>query len=239
MKNLKTLSIVLLLAVTALSQAQTALKVSTKDNQVQLVSLRSRGQDVRTVLHDLFDQAKRSYVLDNISRTELYLSLDDLEFEEALELIVQIAELRYEKQNGIYFISKNRRPARDPQTPRDVAAQSASVSPSISPIGVKPTPKPQARTEPTKPAATSGKLPDNVLNRKVKGTYRKRALRDILKDLQQQTGVTIELDEKVPVYYLDLQLNTTSLGWVIRKLGQELGLKFEFTNRQSIRISKK
>lgn len=72
----------------------------------QLITITSRGQDVRTVLHDIFAQAKKNFVVVDTPRTELFLALNGVEFDEALALICSTAKLNLEVQNGIYFISR-------------------------------------------------------------------------------------------------------------------------------------
>lgn len=73
-----------------------------------MVNVNAKGDDVRSVIHDLFGQAKKNYVLEPGVRFVLYLSLADVELEEALALICKQAGLSYELQNGIYFV--NRKP---------------------------------------------------------------------------------------------------------------------------------
>jgi type II secretory pathway component GspD/PulD (secretin) len=73
---------------------------------VQTVSVSANGEDVRAVVHTLFTQAKKSYVMDPSIHFVLYLSLADMDFDEALQLICKTANLGYELQNGIYFVGK-------------------------------------------------------------------------------------------------------------------------------------
>lgn len=74
--------------------------------QEPTVSVNSKGDDVRSVLHGLFEQAKKNYVLEPGVRFVLYLSLKDVELEEALGLICAQANLTFEIQNGIYFVNR-------------------------------------------------------------------------------------------------------------------------------------
>ncbi|HMS55847.1 MAG TPA: hypothetical protein PKA27_10635 [Fimbriimonadaceae bacterium] len=74
--------------------------------QEPTVSVNSKGDDVRSVLHGLFEQAKKNYVLEPGVRFVLYLSLKDVDLEEALGLICAQANLSYEIQNGIYFVNR-------------------------------------------------------------------------------------------------------------------------------------
>lgn len=205
------------------ASAEEIVKVSTLADQPTTVTLSSKGTDVRFVLHDLFTQAKQSYVIKSVPRIDLYLSLENLDFEEALELILSISDLHYERQNGIYFISKGRR-----------AVESASADKNNSESAPKTTGAPEkVTTEPT------GKLPSSVLNKTIKGSYTKKELSTILEDFSKQTGVKIELDKKVPKYYLDFTINTTSLGWALRKLATELKLELVFTDRLTLKLQPK
>lgn len=77
-----------------------------QQNPLPTVSIDAKGDDVRSVLHNLFGQAKKNYVLDPGVRFALYLSLKDIEFEEALTLLCKNASLAYELQNGIYFVKR-------------------------------------------------------------------------------------------------------------------------------------
>jgi len=77
-------------------------------SSIQTVSIASKGQDVRSVLADLFTQAKKNFVIEPNVHFALYLSLSDMEFEEALGLVLKTSSLKYELQNGIYFISKDK-----------------------------------------------------------------------------------------------------------------------------------
>lgn len=79
-------------------------EVETKENGH--VNLISKGKDVREVLTDLFSQAKKNFIIDQAPRTNLFLVLSGIEFEETLEIICRTAGLVYEVQNGIYFIRK-------------------------------------------------------------------------------------------------------------------------------------
>ena len=104
---MKRLVLILALALTALSAlAQNA--PSDKGSAIQTVSVSSKGQDVRSVLSDMFNQEKKSFVIEPNIHFALYLSLNDVEFEEALDLVLKTASLKYELQNGIYFISKDK-----------------------------------------------------------------------------------------------------------------------------------
>lgn len=71
-----------------------------------MVSITAKATDVRAILADLFAQAKQNYVLQQGIQAAFFLTLDKVEFEEALNIICNQAKLQYEVQNGIYFITK-------------------------------------------------------------------------------------------------------------------------------------
>ncbi|HEY3779838.1 MAG TPA: hypothetical protein VGL56_02050 [Fimbriimonadaceae bacterium] len=92
--------------IAAFSIAQTP--APAKASAIETVTIASKGKDVREVLSDLFDQSKKSFVVEPNIHFVLFLSLNDVEFEEALDLICKTASLKYKEQNGIYFISREK-----------------------------------------------------------------------------------------------------------------------------------
>jgi hypothetical protein len=176
------------------------------------VTIASRGQDVRQVLHDLFDQAGRNYVIESVPRIELFLSLTGVEFEEALQIICQIASLEVDVQNGIYYVTRR------PPQPR------LSVNPGPAAAG------PAAAA----PARPRGRLPDTVLQRRVTSRFTRTDLRTVIADLARQTNVRIRVAEDVPRYLLNASLVNASLGYGLDLIAQAANLEYEFTDEQSI-----
>jgi type II secretory pathway component GspD/PulD (secretin) len=82
-----------------------------------MVSVTGKATDVRAILADLFAQAKQNYVLQPGVQAALYLTLDKIEFEEALNIICAQSKLQFEIQNGIYFITKAKPAVIAPATP--------------------------------------------------------------------------------------------------------------------------
>lgn len=175
-----------------------------------MVKVNAKGEDVRSVLHELFGQAKKNYVLDPGVRYSLYLSLQDVEFEEALQLVCKMASLKYELQNGIFFVSKT----------------------SIAKPSVKPTPKVEA----VKP---KGKLPETVLTKTVTTRFDKVDLRALFAEVSKQTGVTIEVDKTIPAYKLDAYLLKTSLKFALVTVCEAAKLKYTFTDNLTILLEPK
>lgn len=173
------------------------------------VTVSAKGDDVRSVLHDVFTSSKKNYVLEPGVRFVLYLSLKDVELEEALTLICKQAGLTYEIQNGIYFVNR---------------AKVASTKPMTTPPKVEVKPK--------------GTLPQTVLTKKVTTKLNKVELRALFGELSKQAGVTIEVSTDVPSYKLDAYLLGTSLKYALDSITKATGLTYTFTDNLSIAIKK-
>lgn len=241
--------IAILLGLSASSLAQAGSTVKTSDGGFITVTLSSKGLDVRNVLHDLFTQAKKNYVLENVSRHDLYLNLNAVEFEESLALICKLCELTYEVQNGIYTLRKSARSAgKAPTSP--APGKPTPENPKTAAKPVVPVTNSNPPTTVTKPEATRtsvsslessnkpGKLPTTVLQKPVTGVFSKQDLRSIVETLGKSTGVKVEVDASVPKYKLDITLGKTSLGWALNALAQRLQLQVIFTERQTILLRK-
>ncbi len=215
MKKIAILTLLLALPLTGFAQGQDpSAPVAIQGAQI---TISAKGTDVRGVLHDLFTQSKKNFVLENVARTELFLSLNSMDFDETLEIVCRVANLTYEIQNDIYYFSKIR-PA-NPTTP-----------------AVKPNPT----TNPNTIAARAiGKLSETVLKRAVSGTFNRLDLRAIAKQLGDQAKVTVEIDERVPKYKLDFKLNPTSLGFALKTIAERLDLEVVFTDSQTLLLQPK
>lgn len=189
---------------------ETSAKASPKADEPVLVSVSSKGHDVRSVLHDMFKQAEKSFVLEPNIRFNLYLSLEKIEFEEALRLVCRMSELTIDVQNGIYFIHAKK------SAGQPTAVKGAYES--------KPIPK--------------GKLPTSVLSKKLTTRFDKVDIRKLLNNISEQTGVTIEVAEDVPGFKLDAYLIGTSLKYALETICSATKLQYKFTDNQSIAISK-
>lgn len=202
--------------------SETTLKVN--KGEIPTVTLASKGADVRNVLHDLFTQVEKDYVIENVGRTELYLSLKDTDFDETLEVLCRLAKLDYEIQNGIYYFRHAKAAGRNATPPAQRPTESPAKQPSgtPAPLNVPPTP--------------TGVLAKSVLTKPVTGSWNKANFRSLIADLGKQSGVTLEVSDKIPTLYLDLTLGKTSLGWTLNTLASRLKLKLVFTDRKSIRL---
>lgn len=189
---------------------ETPTKATAKVDGPAVVSVSSKGHDVRSVLHDMFKQAEKSFVLEPNIRFALYLSLEKIEFEEALRLVCRMSELTIDVQNGIYFIH----------------AKKSSV-PATAVKGAF-----EAK------AAPKGKLATSVLAKKVTTRFDKVDIRKLLSNISEQTDVTFEVAEDVPGFKLDAYLIGTSLKYALDTICTATKLQYKFTDNLSIAISK-
>ena len=168
---------------------------------------------MREVLHDLFTQAKKNYVLDGAQRSNLFLVLNGVDFEETLAIVCKSAGLQYEMQNGIYFLSPLTKPA---------AVKVADPSPKVVAVVEKP----------------KGRLPDTVLAKRFTTRFTKADFRKVVAEIARQTNVKIEVAEDVPARLVDAFLLDTSLKYGLDLLTSALGLEYRFSEQQSLVIGR-
>ena len=155
------------------------------------------------------------------SRSELFLSLNTMDFDETLEIVCRLANLQYEIQNGIYYFTKVRPATSTPNKPNTAG----NTGPTANPSSIA--------------ARAIGKLSETVLKRAVSGTFTKVDLRAVVKQLGDQAKVTVEIDERVPKYKLDFKLNPTSLGFALKTMAERLDLELVFTDHQTLVLQPK
>lgn len=190
------------------------------------VSVNAKGDDVRSVIHDLFKQSNKNYVLSPGVRFVLYLSLDKVSFEDALSLICKNANLKFEIQKDVYHIA-NVPPKVEP---KPIIEDKPLVE--KPPVAAK---LPIVKSEAIKPKGT---LPTTVLAKRVTTRIQKKEIREVLATLAQQTGITIEVSPDVPEFKLDAFLINTSLKFALDEITKATKLKYRFTDTLSIAIEK-
>ncbi len=206
------LAMALALALPWAAWAQTADPTPTPESTVSIaadtgtVTLTAKGTDVRDVLFDLFDQTKKNFVLEPNVRFVLYLSLQGIEFEEALDIVCEQASLKYEVDNGIYYVSRRAAPAAGAKTGPEVAVH-----------------RPVRVTE-------------TDLQKRLTTRLKKADLRAVFAEFAKQTGVAIEVSPRVPRYKLDAFLNDTSLRYALDVTTRAAKLTWTPTDSRSILI---
>lgn len=182
----------------------------------QTVTINSKGEDVRSVLHDLFTQTNHNYVLEPNVRFVLYLSVKDIDFEEGLQIVCKLANLDYQIQNGIYYVGPKHTapPKQEPKT------------------DPKQDPKPAVTPKP----APIGTLPRAVLQRTVTTKHPKIEFTALATDLTRQTGVPIEIEPAIAKWKLDAFFNGSSLRYVLDRISAAGHLTYKFTDHLTIEI---
>lgn len=215
-----------------------ALMAQTNDVAVKTagknVTIASRGNDVRAVIHDLFTQSDKNYILDPNIRFTLYLSLKDVEFDEALQIILKTAGLKCDLQNGIYYVVRAPKPATSvpPADTKTVQQPTKSQEPTKSNGHGEPT---SQKATPEAPK-TKGPLKPTDLQKRVTTRHSKIDLRLLMEDLTKQTGITIYVNEKVPLYKIDAFLINTSLKYALDQIASAAGLRYKLTEDGAIEI---
>lgn len=198
------------------------------------VTVKAKGDDVRTVLATIFEQAKKQYVLPVNFRFALFLSLEDADFEKALSIVCKQTGLEAIEEDGVYHVRVA------PKKPVEKAPEKAE------PIKIEA--KEEDEKEATKatpappkaePAPKKGILSPHVLSRKLTTRLNKADIRDVFGAMSEQTKVPIEVAADVPNYKLDAFLIKTSLKYALDRITSATGLEYRFTDRGSIAIIKK
>ena len=192
------------------------------------ITVDAKGDDVRAIIHNVFKQAGKSFVLKFNVRYDLYLSLEKVDFEDAVKLICANADLVYTVEKGVYQISPR---AKAPET-----AKPASTAP---PKGDDLPPlegfEGYEKKEPVKPKGT---LPKTVLDKKVTTRLQKRDIREVFGVFAKQTGLTIEIAKDVPSFKLDVFYINKTLKQALDEITVATKLKYRLTDQLSIAIEK-
>lgn len=199
------------------------------------VTIASKGNDVRYVLHDLFDQSKKNYVLDPGVRFVLFLSLRDVDFDEALQTICKNASLSFEIQNGIYYVgkAKSTAPAKDSASAPKIVTPKSETKPAsqaeVKPTTTPKTPKTQESPASSVKVSTTSKsaIPvKSVLVNLVTIRVSKTDIKTVFAQIAKQSHSSITLDKAIPAYRLDVNLRQTSLKYALDTICKAAALKY-------------
>lgn len=234
----RTITLTILLAFASLGMAQLAPTGSVQASTAGKVSVNSRGKDIREVLYDLFLQKRKNFVVEGVDKVELFLILNEVGFDEALEIVLKQANLRYDLQNDIYYIGKKGKSVL-PIVPMG----STGSTPSLAPLDLPPVTKQPPLTTPALDQAVTFKAPaakvtESDMKRRVTTRYNLVDIRQLLADLSQQTGVKIEVAADVPAYKVKAFLINTSLRYAMDTVTKTARLKYSATDVGTILVTK-
>lgn len=235
----RTITLATLLAFASMSLAQATPNGTLKTDAAGKVSLTSRGKDVREVLYDLFLQKRRNFVIEGVEKTELFLILNEVGFDEALEIVLKQANLKYDLQNDIYYIGK-----KGGKTVAPVPMGSTGSTPSLAPLDLPPVEKtppltnPPVEKTPVSFQAPAAKVTESDMKRRVTTRYNLVDIRQLFADLSRQTGVKIEVAADVPAYKVKAFLINTSLRYAMDTVTTTARLKYSATDVGTILVTK-
>ena len=196
MKKFLVSALLLAISVVALAQNMT-------------VRIKAKGDDLRVVLASMFEQTGQQYVIQTSARQGLYLSLDGVTLEYAIEAISEVADLEFEKKAGVWYV-RTKKPV--------IHTQAQSFAPAA--------------------AAVTLKIDPSILDKKVSTKLTKTSIKDVFAAFAKQTGTTIVIDKDVPLYKLDAFMYNTSLKFALERICKAAGLRYELAPGKTVRIRK-
>lgn len=179
----------------------------------QTVSISSNGADVHKVLKSLFDQGKKSYVIEPGVYFAGYFDLTNVEFDEALGIVCHLAKLEVAVRDGIYYISRAH--GMTPSLAHETREASSGSEPA------------RKDSKPSKPAAATTVNNALLYRRKVSVRFKKTEIKAVFGELGRQSNIAISMDPKVPAYRLDVVLKGTSLLYALDKISKAVGLVYK------------
>lgn len=183
---------------------------TTPEQSTPKITILSDGLDVRTVLCNVFSQAKKSFIAEPGLFVTLYLNLHEVPFETAINLISQNAGITYEIENGVYrFFRKT-------QTPRRM---------------------PSGTPSPSEPTRTAKPLDPGVLDRLFTSTLNNVDIRTAIKEISKKTDVPIQVAPQVKNLKVNATFLETSLRYALNSLCRAAKLMYTFTPEGTILIS--
>jgi hypothetical protein len=229
--------------------------------QVQRVSIKSKGDDIRQVIATIFEQTNQQYVLETGVRQSLYMNLENVALDKAIEIVGNVAELSFTKKEGIWYVNTRRgsKTSKPPvvTTPKNEVTGAQKFVPNPNgdpkkgtpitkdPIKIEPATKPpkeKGTGEKTTSEKTSGEKPSATkkidLTARLTTKLQKTDIREVFAEFGRQTEVKIEVADSVPNYKIDAFMFNTSLKFALDRVCAAAGLKYEFAPGKTVRISK-
>ncbi len=217
---------------------------SRSEAYIQNITLRSKGGDAREVISQLFEQSGQEYVIEANVKQNIYLSISDVPFGTALDILSRLADVSFLKKKGVWYVVKARAASPTPGATTGSAAQK-----------IVPSPKPAAKTkadakvEPMgaqNQSPTPEKNPMVVRNQRIQSPLAKRVLtrmtkadiRAVFTEFAMQTGVEIIVAEDVPNLKLDAFMLETSLKYALDEICKATKLKYQLTPGKTVLIRK-
>jgi hypothetical protein len=219
--------------------------------QEKTIKIKSRGNDIRMVIDTIFEQAGKQYVLETNFHQSLYMNLEDVSFQKAIDIISKITDMEFEERQGIWYIHKKPISSAQPFAPSNppvtkkpdpaIKPKTTTKAPAKSPTVKKPTAAKtitaaQGFDNPTTPIKLDP--PKVNLTGRLTVQLKKMDIRGVFAEFGQQAKVDIEVDDSVPNYKLDAFFYNTTLKFALDRVCKVAGLKYTFTAGNTVRVSK-
>ena len=244
-----------------------AFALSAFAQQSQTVKIKSRGEDIRTVIDTIFEQTGKQYVLETNFHQSLYMNLEGISFQKAIEIISHVTDMEFEEKQGIWYIHRKPITAAHTFVPDTKIATLAANKPEpkknlTSKTNLKT--KAPAKSTPVKPSTTKKVTQNKVvakdqtaaqgfatittpietttpkvsLTGRLTVSMKKMDIREVFAEFARQGKVDIEFDDSVPNYKLDASFYNTTLKFALDKVCKVAHLKYTVTPTNTLRISK-
>ncbi|MBI1331356.1 MAG: hypothetical protein JST12_16720 [Armatimonadetes bacterium] len=196
--------------------------------QSKTIKVKSKGDDVRSVIATIFEQSGKQYVLETNVYQTIYMSLDDVTFEKAIDIVSKLADLDFKEKDGIWYVHTMAPTKKAPVT------KTTPITAKNGTKGAVPKTIPPAAA-----AAETFKDPNEIdLTGRLTVQMKKVDIHEVFAEFSAQTKVDIEIDDTVPAYKLDAYFFNTSLKFALDKICKVAKLKYSFTPSKTVRISK-
>lgn len=182
--------------------------------QNMTVRIKAKGDDLRKVISEMFEQTGQQYVIETSARQSLYMSLDGVTLEYAMEAISEVADVKFEKVQGVWRVRTKKPLAPVIVTSSGTAAQKFVESPA-----------------PVKKV--------DYLLKKVNTKLERTSIRTVFAKFAEQSGVKIEVAKDIPEYKIDAFMYNTSLKFALDRICKAASLKYDLsTDGKTVRIRK-
>ncbi len=182
--------------------------------QNMTVRIKAKGDDLRKVISEMFEQTGQQYVIETSARQSLYMSLDGVTLEYAMEAISEVADVKFEKVQGVWRVRTKKPLAPVIVTSSRTAAQKFVESPA-----------------PVKKV--------DYLLKKVNTKLERTSIRTVFVKFAEQSGVKIEVAKDIPEYKIDAFMYNTSLKFALDRICKAASLKYDLsTDGKTVRIRK-
>ncbi len=224
-----------------------ALSAFAQTTPSKTIKIRSKGDDIRKVIDSVFEQSGKQYILESNVYQTIYMSLDDVTFDKAVEILSNIAELEFEEKQGVWHVHSRIKSVTPTvktapvKTPVKTAAKTTKPAEKMKPLPIaKSTTSTQkfAEDEDETMGSPAPKPIKVDLTGRLTVQMKKMDIREVFGEFGRQTKIDIEIDENVPNYKLDAYFYNTSLKFALDKICKIANLKYTFTPSKTVRISK-